>query len=82
MTRKNKQIVICGGGPSGLAAALLFADLGWEDIILVERRQSPGDFEKNKAFNYQVDPRGQKLLKRLEINTMLDKYGVANRALR
>ncbi|SIN64174.1 2-polyprenyl-6-methoxyphenol hydroxylase [Parasphingorhabdus marina DSM 22363] len=79
MTPDNRQIVISGGGPSGLAAALLFADLGWEDIVLVERRQSPGDFEKNKAFNYQIDPRGQKLLKRLEINRMLDEYGVANR---
>ncbi|MEM8917403.1 MAG: NAD(P)/FAD-dependent oxidoreductase [Pseudomonadota bacterium] len=79
MTRKNRQVVISGGGPSGLAAALLFSDLGWEDIVLVERRQSPSDFEKNKAFNYQVDPRGQKLLKRLEIDKMLDDYGVANR---
>lgn len=76
---KRKQIVISGGGPSGLAAALLFADRGWEDIIVVEQRSSAGDFEKNKAFNYQIDPRGQKLLKRLGIEAMLDEYGVANR---
>lgn len=78
MAEKKRQIVISGGGPSGLAAALLFADLGWDDIVLVERRLSPGDFEKNKAFNYQIDPRGQKLLKRLGIAGMLDTYGVAN----
>lgn len=78
MTSKSRQIFIGGGGPTGLAAALLFADLGWEDIILVERRPSPSDFEKNKSFNYQVDPRGQQLLKRLGIDAMLDEYGVAN----
>jgi len=79
MTEEKQQIVISGGGPGGLAAALLFADLGWKEIILVERRPSPSDFEKNKAFNYQIDPRGQKLLKRLGIDAMLDEYGVANR---
>jgi kynurenine 3-monooxygenase len=71
-------VLICGGGPSGLAAALLFADLGWDDIIVVERRAGPDDFEANKAFNYQIDPRGQQLLQKLGVATMLEHYGVPN----
>lgn len=80
MTRDpaNRKLLICGGGPSGLAAALLFADLGWDEVILVERRRGPRDFEPNKAFNYQIDPRGQQLLVKLGVAGMLDSYGVAN----
>ncbi len=76
--KPNQQILICGGGPSGLAAALLFADLGWDDIIVVERRAGPDDFEPNKAFNYQIDPRGQQLLAKIGVVAMLERYGVAN----
>ncbi|MEP3226465.1 MAG: NAD(P)/FAD-dependent oxidoreductase [Parasphingorhabdus sp.] len=79
MTVSTKQVIISGGGPSGLAAALLFAEQGWQEILVIERRASPTDFEKSKAFNYQIDPRGQKLLKRLGIAEMLEDFGVANR---
>ncbi|MFZ4689488.1 MAG: FAD-dependent oxidoreductase [Polymorphobacter sp.] len=74
----KRQVLICGGGPSGLAAALLLASLGWDDIIVVERRVGPADFEPNKAFNYQIDPRGQQLLLKVGVAPMLDRYGVAN----
>lgn len=77
MTRR-RQVLICGAGPSGLAAALLFADLGWDDIVVVERRAGPADFEPNKAFNYQIDPRGQQLLIKIGVASMLERYGVAN----
>jgi len=58
MDVEKQQVLISGGGPSGLAATLLFAEMGWQDIIVVERRSSPQDFEKNKSFNYLVDERG------------------------
>jgi len=78
LPKPNQQVLICGGGPSGLAAALLFADLGWNDVVLVERRAGPADFELNKAFNYQIDPRGQQLLIKIGVAAMLEHYGVAN----
>lgn len=72
------SVLICGGGPAGLAAALVFNDLGWDRVTVVERRQSPSDFEKNKAFNYQLDPRGQRLLKTLGLEDKFAEYGVPN----
>lgn len=75
--KPKRQILICGGGPTGLAAAMLFVDLGWDDVVLVERRTGPSDFEKNKAFNYLIDPRAQKLLEQLGAKAMLGSYGVA-----
>lgn len=76
-TKPNRQILICGGGPAGLSAAMRFADLGWDDIVLVERRQGPSDFEQNKAFNYLVEPRGEKLLEQIGVADQLGTYGVA-----
>ena len=76
--KPGRKVLICGAGPSGLAAAMLFADLGWDNVVLVERRSGPSDFEQNKAFNYQIDPRGQRLLDQIGVSGMLGSYGVAN----
>ena len=72
----TKSVFIGGGGPAGLAAALLFQQLGWDEVVLVEARSGPQDFEKNRAFNYLIDARGQRLLRRLGIAERLHDYGV------
>jgi len=77
---QQRSVFIAGGGPAGLAAALLFEQLGWDEIVIAERRVSPTDFEKNKSFNYQIDGRGQKLLRRLGLADQLPECGVANRS--
>ena len=64
MDDKNQQILICGAGPAGLTAALLFLSRGWQDIVIVEQRQA-NQFERGKAFNYQFDGRGQRILDHL-----------------
>jgi len=81
MTEMNKrQVMICGGGPSGLAAAIMLHQQGWEEIILVERRVSHDTFERGKAFNYQLDGRGQNMLSHIGIHEDdITKYGIANR---
>jgi len=38
----HKQIVIIGGGPAGLAAAVAAKDSGIDDIVVIERASSPG----------------------------------------
>jgi kynurenine 3-monooxygenase len=73
------QVLIAGAGPSGLAAALLLLDRGWRDIVVVERRATPGEFERGKAFNYQLDGRGQQVLTDVGIDAnTLRQYGLPN----
>ena len=53
----RKCAVVCGGGPSGLAAAIKLHQLGWQEIHLVERQEDIQSFDRGKAFNYQLDGR-------------------------
>lgn len=70
----TKRVFISGGGPTGLAAALLFHDLGWDEIVVAERCAGPDEYEKNKSFTYIIEGRGQKLLSRLGLIDMLADY--------
>lgn len=74
----NKTVFISGGGPCGLAAALMFHQRGWKRIIVAEMSKSAKTFDKNKGFNYLIDARGQKLLKQLNLEDALSTYGVEN----
>lgn len=76
---RTGKVLICGGGPSGLAAAIMLKRQGWSDITIVETRPRHDTFERGKAFNYQLDGRGQAMLSAIGIGqTHLDTYGVAN----
>lgn len=71
--------VISGAGPSGLAAAIKLHQLGWSEINLIEQRESLETFDRGKAFNYQLDGRGQKMLADIGIDeATVQAYGVAN----
>lgn len=73
------RVLISGAGPSGLVAALMCLDRAWTDIVVVERRADPSQFERGKAFNYQLDGRGQAILERLGIGAdHLRRYGLPN----
>jgi kynurenine 3-monooxygenase len=74
----QKTVFISGGGPCGLAAALMFQQRGWQRIVVAEKSASASTFDKNKGFNYLIDARGQKLLKHLGIVDKLKTYGVEN----
>ena len=75
----NRDVLISGAGPSGIAAAIKLHQLGWRKIYLVEKEKSLRTVNRGKAFNYQLDGRGQKMLADIGIDeNIVKEYGVAN----
>ena len=75
-TKQLKDAVIIGGGPAGMATALILAKRGWDNITIVEKRPSADYYEPDKSFNYMIDGRGQKLTDLLDITDQLAKISV------
>jgi len=67
MPTRKCNILICGGGPVGLAMALSLAQRGYNDIHVLERNPSASYFEVDKSYLYRIDGRGQKLTDQLGI---------------
>ncbi len=72
----RNNVVIIGGGPAGLGAALMLAKRGWTDITVLEKRPSADYYEPDKSFSYQIDGRGQKLTDLLEITPKIADLSV------
>ena len=69
--------LISGGGPAGLAAGIELSSLGFRTVV-VERRGSPEEFVKSKAFHYLIDKRGQRWTDRHGLTDALRARGVSN----
>ncbi|MDJ0715226.1 MAG: NAD(P)/FAD-dependent oxidoreductase [Prochloraceae cyanobacterium] len=82
LTKESKQfgdpVVIVGGGPAGLATALMLAKRGWTNITVFEKRPSADYYEPDKSFNYLIDGRGQKMTDLLGLTEELSKISVPN----
>jgi kynurenine 3-monooxygenase len=75
---RTQNAVIIGGGPAGIATALMLAKQGWTNITVIEKRPSAAYYEPDKSFSYQIDGRGQKLTDYLGITEALAKVSVAS----
>jgi protoporphyrinogen oxidase len=51
MIRRDRAIVILGGGPAGLAAAFKLAERGWTDVTVIERGSRVG----GNAGSFSID---------------------------
>lgn len=72
----HRNILIVGGGPAGLATALMLAKRGWTNVTVLEKRAAADYYEPDKSFNYLIDSRGQKLTDLLGITHQLSKISV------
>jgi menaquinone-9 beta-reductase len=67
-----RDVIVVGGGPAGLAAAVAAASLGL-DVLVLERRTLPAD----KACGEGLLPAGVRALEALGARALLDGSGVA-----
>ena len=74
----HQNVLIVGGGPAGLATALMLAKRGWKNITVLEKRPAPDYYEPDKSFNYLIDGRGQKLTDFLGLTHQLSNISVPN----
>ncbi|MBV9387867.1 MAG: FAD-dependent monooxygenase [Chroococcidiopsidaceae cyanobacterium CP_BM_ER_R8_30] len=72
----HRNVLIIGGGPAGLATALMLAKRGWTDITILEKRAAADYYEPDKSFNYLIDGRGQKLTDFLGLTYQILEIGV------
>jgi kynurenine 3-monooxygenase len=72
----SQNVLIVGGGPAGLATAIMLAKRGWTNITVLEQRATVDYYEPDKSFNYQIDGRGQKFTDFLGLTDQLSKISV------
>ena len=80
---KAANVVIIGGGPAGLASAIMLARRGYTNIKVFERLPEPSapddasvwnDFETGRNYNIGVSGRGQRALAELDVLTKIDSF--------
>lgn len=76
LNSSRQNVLIVGGGPAGLATALMLAKRGWKNITVLEKRPTADYYEPDKSFNYAIDGRGQKFTDFLGITERLSEISV------
>ena len=82
-TGKAANVVIIGGGPAGLASAIMLARRGYTNVKVFDRLPEPSapddasvwnDFETGRNYNIGVSGRGQKALAKLDVLDKIDSF--------
>ena len=82
---KKKKVAIVGGGPAGLASAIMLARRGYKDVQVFERLSMPAvpddegtwsDFENERSYNIGVNGRGQRALEQLGALEKVNQFSV------
>ena len=74
---KHRTALVVGGGPVGLASALVLEKKGWQDIVVLERRGEQS-FDPAKGYLYLIDGRGRRMCEELSIMSEVAKHGVSS----
>jgi len=74
----HRNVLIVGGGPAGLATALMLVKRGGTDITVLEKRPTADYYEPDRSFNYLIDGRGQKMTDLLGLTEKLSQISVPN----
>mmetsp|Transcript_65207 Transcript_65207/g.155720 ORF Transcript_65207/g.155720 Transcript_65207/m.155720 type:complete len:588 (-) Transcript_65207:226-1989(-) len=62
--KSEQKALIIGGGPAGLASAIMLAQRGWA-VEVIERTEDPSSYDPGRGFMYLIDGRGQRCLSAL-----------------
>ncbi|MEW5315310.1 MAG: hypothetical protein WDW38_006750 [Sanguina aurantia] len=74
-------VVVVGGGPAGLATAMMLAKRGWKDITVLEKNVTVDYGAQDKSYVYCIDRRGMKLTDLLGISDKLPERGVETNSI-
>jgi len=57
---------VVGGGPAGLASAMMLAKRGWAKVTVLESRDKVTGYDPSLGFVYMIDGRGQGSLQEID----------------
>jgi len=74
----KKKAVIVGGGPAGLASALVISDLEEFDEVTILEADSKSSYDPSRAYFYNINKRGQRFTDKFNIDLSRKGVGITD----